>query len=242
MIRQFLVLGAVLITLCFARPVQTHAQAAQAVDIDELIARNLQARGGLSAIKAAQTLKMTARFSNLGMEMPMTMYAKRPNLTRKELTISGQKIVFVFDGDKAWQINPLQGPPAPVDVTGPELAMIRQESDFDSPFVDYKTRGYTIAFAGTETIDGRLLHHLKVTRNGATQDCYLDAATGLEARTVNQSPMGQLVQEFLDYRPIQGVQMPFLIRTLQNGARVAEIKIDSIEINSAIDDGLFKKP
>lgn len=238
--RILLVLSSVLL---LALP--THAQtgaAVNSVNIDDLVAKNLEARGGINTIKGVQTLKMTARFSNLGMDMPMTLYSRRPNQTRKELTVTGQTIVFVFDGESAWQINPLQGSPRPVDVTGPELTMIRQESDFDSPFVDYKTRGYTLAYAGLETIDGRQLHHLRVTKAGATQDCYLDAATGLEARTANQTPMGSLVQEFLDYRSVQGLQMPFTIRTLQNGAPVAEIKIDSIDVNSLIDDGLFKKP
>jgi outer membrane lipoprotein-sorting protein len=225
--------------LVLARP---QAQGVDTVNVDDLVARNLQARGGLDAIKAVQTLKWTARFSSQGMDMPMTLYAKRPNLTRKELTVGGQTIVFVFDGASAWQINPLQGSSAPVDVTGPELVMIRQESDFDPPFVDYKTRGYALAYAGLETIDGRQLHHLRVTKNGATQDCYIDAATGLEARTVNQSPMGLLAQEFLDYRTVQGLRMPYAIRTLQNSTRVAEIKIDSIELNAPIDDGLFRKP
>jgi outer membrane lipoprotein-sorting protein len=240
MTRKIFLFSSLFLAFLLARPAA--AQTAVAVNVDELVARNLQARGGAEALKGIQTLKMTARFMNLGMEMPMTTYGKRPNLTRKELTITGQKIVFVFDGDKAWQINPLQGSPSAVDITGPELAMIRQESDFDSPFVDYKARGFTITFVGTETIDGRQLHHLKVTRNGVTQDCYLDATTGLEARTVNQSPMGQLVQEFLDYRPVQGIQMPFIVRTLQNGARVAEIKFDAVEINGPVDDSLFQKP
>jgi len=81
-----------------------------------------------------------------------------------------------------------------------------------------------------------------VTKNGTTQDCYLDAETGLEAKTVSQSPMGALEQQFLDYRDVHGVKMPFLVRTLQNGVRVAEIKIDSIEVNSQVDDSLFKPP
>jgi hypothetical protein len=176
------------------------------------------------------------------MDLPMTLYAKRPNLTRKELAIGQQKILFVFDGTSAWQINPLQASSEPILVSGPELEVIKQESDFDNPFVDYRARGYTITSAGTETIAGRSLHHLKLTKNGITQDCYLDVDTGLEAKTVNQSPMGALEQEFSDYRDVQGLKLPFMVRTLQNGVRVAEIKIDSIDVNPSLDEALFKKP
>jgi hypothetical protein len=218
------------------------AGAAAAQTVDELVAKNLQARGGLDKIKAAQTLKMVAHLNSQGMDLPMTLYAKRPNMTRKELTIGQQKILFVFDGTTAWQINPLQASTEPIVVSGPELEVIRQESDFDNPFVDYRARGYAITNVGTETVAGRPLHHLKLTKNGMTQDCYLDVETGLEVKTVNQSPMGALEQEFSDYREVQGLKLPFMVRTLQNGVPVAEIKIESIDVNTPIDEALFKKP
>lgn len=216
--------------------------AAAAQTVDELVAKNLQARGGLDKIKAAQTLKMVAHLNSQGMDLPMTLYAKRPNMTRKELTIGQQKILFVFDGTTAWQINPLQASSEPIVVSGPELEVIRQESDFDNPFVDYRARGYAITSVGTETVAGRPLNHLKLTKNGMTQDCYLDGETGLEVKTVNQSPMGALEQEFSDYREVEGLKLPFMVRTLQNGVPVAEIKIDSIDVNTPIDEALFKKP
>jgi hypothetical protein len=54
--------------------------------------------------------------------------------------------------------------------------------------------------------------------------------------------MGALEQEFSDYRDVQGLKLPFMVRTLQNGVRVAEIKIDSIDVNPSLDEALFKKP
>ena len=218
------------------------AVAAPAQTVDEVVAKNLQARGGAEALRAVQTLKMTAHFNSQGMSLPMTLYAKRPNQTRKELSLEGQKMLFVFDGMHAWQINPLQGSTGPVDVTGAELEAIRQESDFDSPLLDYKARGFTVELAGSETLDDRRMEHLRVSRNGTMLDCYLDAATGLEARTVSRTPMGELAQEFLDYRNVQGFQMPFTVRTLQNGVRVAEITFDTIQFNAPLADGLFQKP
>ena len=218
-----------------------HLAAAQTVD--EVVAKNLQARGGLDKIKSIQTIKQVARLNSQGMEIGMTMYGKRPNMTRKELVMGPQRILYVFDGTTAWTVNPLAGSTEPTVITGPEIEGIRQEAEFDSPFVDYKTKGFTIELVGTETAGAKRLHHLKLTlKNGATQDCYLDADTGLEARTVSPSPMGTLEEEFADYRDVQGLKMPFSVRTLQNGKRVAEITVERIELNGAIDDALFKKP
>src|SRR5438874_13379319 len=83
------------------------ASAAAAQTVDDIVAKNLQARGGADKIKAVQTLKMTAKLNSQGMDLPMTLYAKRPNLTRKELTLGAQKMLFVFDGTDAWHNNPL---------------------------------------------------------------------------------------------------------------------------------------
>jgi hypothetical protein len=210
--------------------------------VDDVISKNLQARGGADVLRGVQTLEMRAHLSSQGINLPMTLYAKRPNLTRKELSVVGQTLLFVFDGTNAWQVNPLQGSTEPVDIRGGELDRIRQESDFDTPLLDARARGFTVELAGNETVDGRVMQHLRVARNGTTLDCYLDAVTGLEARTVSRTPMGALTQEFLDYRNVQGVQMPFTVRTLQNGVRVAEITFDAIRLNAPLEEGLFNKP
>jgi outer membrane lipoprotein-sorting protein len=230
---------------CSAAVVSVRAQvpAASPQAVDDLVAKNLQARGGIEKIKSVQTIKQIAHLSSQGLEITMTLYGKRPNMTRKELAVGPQTVLYVFDGTMAWTLNPLAGSSDPLVVTGPDVDMIRQESEFDSPFVDYKARGYAIELVGTETVGNRKMQHLKVTgKNRATQDCYLDTETGLEARTVNQSPMGALEQEFSDYRDVQGLKMPFSVRTLQNGASVAQLAVEKIEINGAIDDALFKKP
>jgi hypothetical protein len=215
---------------------------AAAQTVEDILARNLQAHGGIEKLKSAQTLKVTARLSSQGLEIPITAYSKRPNMTRKELAMGGETMVFAFDGATAWQLNPLEGSHDPVAIAGPDLDRIRRESEFDSPLVDSSARGYTIALAGTETAGGRTLQHLTVTKNGVTEDCYIDVSTGLEARLVSPAPGGILEQQFSDYRDVQGLRLPFSIRTLQNGVPVADVKIDAIVINAPIDDALFKKP
>ena len=210
--------------------------------LGQIIAQNLQARGGVETLRAVQTVKMTAHSSSQGRDLLLTIYAQRPDLTRKEMRVGGQTMVFAFDGTNAWQINPQQGSSEPVDITGPELDVIRQDAEFDTPLLDYEARGFSVELVPDETVDGRRMHHLRVTRNGTTLDCYLDAATGLEARTVGRTPMGDLAQEFLDYRTVSGLRMPFMVRTLQNGVRVAEIAFDSIEVNVPLDPALFRKP
>jgi hypothetical protein len=218
------------------------AGVATAQTVDDVLARNLQAHGGIDKLKATQTLKMTARLSSQGLEIPVTLYSKRPNMTRKELAMGSAKVVFAFDGVTAWQLNPLDGSREPKVIVGPDLDLIRRESEFDTPLVDASARGYTIALAGTETAGGRALQHLTVAKDGVIEDCYIDPATGLEARIVSHTPAGVLEQQFSDYRDVQGLRLPFQVRTLQNGVPVADVKVARVDVNVAVDDALFKKP
>ena len=145
------------------------AGAAHAQTADELVAKNLKAKGGLDNLKAVQGMKITGRVTlpgaggGGGMEIPMTIVTKRPNRFRQESEFKGQKIVVAFDGTKAWMINPMMGQGAPQPIEGERLDMVKQQADLDGPLVDYKAKGTTIEVQGVETVDGKKVHKLKVT-------------------------------------------------------------------------------
>ena len=225
------------------------AQGAVAPTVDDLVARNLAAKGGVAKLKSIQTLRQTSRMNMQGMEAAMVIFSKRPNLLRQEITLGNQKVINGFDGQSAWIVNPLVSPGGqPIRITGPEAEVIRQQSDFDPPLMDYKSKGYQIEFVGTETEGDRKVHHLRLTQpSKATpkpqvQHAYLDAQTGLETKLVTETDGGRLEQEMLDWRNIEGVMVPFHIRMLSNGVVQSEIRVDKIEFNVKIDDSFFAVP
>ena len=59
--------------------------------VDELIARNLESKGGLARMRAIQTMKQTRRMNLQGMEAPVTVYAKRPNMVRQEISTETER-------------------------------------------------------------------------------------------------------------------------------------------------------
>ena len=77
--------------------------------VDEIVAKNLAARGGLDKLRGLQTMKMTGTINVQGMDMPLTVMTKRPNLLFQEMTMQGQRMVSAFDGAKVWAINPMLG-------------------------------------------------------------------------------------------------------------------------------------
>ena len=92
-------------------------------------------------MRAIQTMKQTRRMNLQGMESPVVVYAKRPNMVRQEISTGGRHVVMAYDGVTPWIVNPHTGANGPIQVTGPQADAIRQDSDFDGPLVDYREKG-----------------------------------------------------------------------------------------------------
>jgi outer membrane lipoprotein-sorting protein len=230
------------------------AAAQSAPSVDELIALNLKARGGEDKLRALQSMRITGKVAVQGMELPMIVSAKRPNLMRQEMQIQDKKVVTAFDGEKAWMINPMMGAEAPQEVPGPQADMTRDQADFDGPFIDYKTKGHTIELVkgeapdGTEKLaDGTRVYHLKVTRKGGrVQDIYLDAESAIEVRTATEMAQGaqtfKIETELADYRPEQGIMVPHTVRNIMNGQAMLTMSVDKIEFNVPMEEAFFRMP
>jgi len=214
--------------------------------VDDLVAKNLEARGGIDRLKDTFSIKQTAT-----MTMPMmgtekattTVYLKRPNLMRQETRVGGKTVINAFDGETAWIVNPLLGSERPIIVSGPQAEMVKEQSSFDGPLVDYKSHGFILTAEGAETAGDRTLIHLKlVSATKQVRHLYLDSVTYLDAKLTTEQGQMKLDQEFLDYRLVDGRNEPHLIRTLMNGAVQSEIRIQKIEFNKEMDDSLFRIP
>src|ERR1700730_15231694 len=77
---------------------------------DELIAKNIQARGGMEKIKGIKTLRMRDKFEGGGgFTAAVTQENQRPDLIRETFTLQGMTAVPANDGSTGWQIQPFGG-------------------------------------------------------------------------------------------------------------------------------------
>jgi outer membrane lipoprotein-sorting protein len=224
------------------------AAAASAQTVDEIIARNLEAKGGAEKWKSVSSVKMIGRISMQGTELPLTVYAKRPNFNRQEIVLQDKQLVQAFDGTTAWMINPMMGGDTPQALPGPAAEMMRNSADFDGALVDYKAKGHTVELVGNEKLDATEVYHLKVTmKGGHVQHYYLDAKSGIELKTVADIDMGTgqkqaLETEMSNYQSVNGIMIPHTVKQSVNGKPVVQMTIDKVEFNSAIDDEMFRMP
>ncbi len=220
---------------------------AQAPSVDEIVQKHLAAKGGADKLRGVMSVKTVGHVKGPGGQVAITSWAKRPNMMRRETTREGQTAVVGVDGKTVWALNPLRGP-QPQEITGPQAeAALQDAKDFDSLLLDYKQKGYSLELVATEKTAGMATYHLKITRsNGRPQDLFLNTDTMLESRMtmdIEQSGRkGVASIEFLNYRPVEGIMVPFTIRQSYDGQVLGEVVYDTIQFNVPVDDALFRMP
>jgi outer membrane lipoprotein-sorting protein len=222
------------------------ASAQTALSPEELVARNIAARGGIERIKAVHTMSAggTVLLPN-GMEMPVTMYVKRPGLMRMETAFQGKSLVFAFDGTDSWSINPFKGSGEPEKGSDAESMRLR-EAMFDGDLVDYQEKGSQLEFVGTEDVQGRPAYKLKLTtKHGTVSYICLDLETFLEAKIfkIRSQDGGQSVQEAYPtgYKPVAGVMFAHSIEVKKDGVAM-KIVLENVKANVDLEDSLFLFP
>src|SRR5437667_3089150 len=77
---------------------------------DELIAKNIQAKGGMDKIKAIKTVRMTGKLDGAGGFTGLVGQENmRPNVVRETFTVQGMTQVQAYDGSLGWRIRPFGG-------------------------------------------------------------------------------------------------------------------------------------
>ena len=115
---------------------------------DELIAKNIAARGGLEKLKAVQTMRLTGTMKVGDDAMPSILELKRPNKSRWQFTFEGQAAIQAFDGQSGWMLMPFAGMTEPQAMSPEEKQEAEQQADLDGPLVDYKAKGSAIELVG----------------------------------------------------------------------------------------------
>ena len=241
--------------LCVLGGVASAAQTAPpaasgpSLTVDEVIAKNLQAKGGVDLLKSTETVRMTGEVTSPRGPFKMTISAKRPDrrrtdAERKTETGEIQKLTEAFDGTNGWlKMGPL---PAQLVPPGPGLENAKRQAQFDTGLLNYKDTAQKAELVSKERVDGA--YHLRLTAtDGTATNYFIDAATGLERRTVTsmRGPSGAplvLETRFSDYRKVDGRMVPFVVETLQDGKPIYKTQLEKIEFNVPIDDSFFRMP
>jgi len=217
---------------------------------DELVNKNIEARGGLDKIKAIQTIRLTGKqVSPGGFTLLISQENMRPNLVRSAFSLQGMTGVEAYDGTSGWRVRPFGGRKDPQLMGEDDMRDLLIDSDFDGPLVDYKAKGNTVEYLGHDTVDGDDALRLKVTlKDGDIVYYYLDPDAYLEIREERQEFIRGSVREHASemgsYKPIAGVMFPFSITAgpKNDPTSWSTITIDKVEVNVPLANSDFALP
>lgn len=216
---------------------------------DELVQKNIEAKGGIDKIKAITSVRITGKSAAGGFNATVGQENLRPNLVRETFSIQGMTAVQAYDGTSGWAIQPFGGRKDPQLMGEDDLRDLQLDADFDGPLVDYKAKGNTVEYLGHDTLDGDDALRLKVTlKNGDIVYFYLDPDTYLEIRKETQEfirgSMRENAVELGSYKPVNGVMYPFSVASgpKNDPSSWQTISVDKIEANIPLDHGDFAVP
>jgi outer membrane lipoprotein-sorting protein len=217
---------------------------------DEIVNKALAARGGIEKIKAVQSERITGRLTFTGgLEGTFVLELKRPRKMHIEISIEEQRVIRVYDGTSAgWMVNPFAENKDVQPMSAEDLKSISEESDFDGPLVDYKSKGSQIELVGKEELESKPVYRLKlINKNGDVRSYLFDAASFLILKWEGVRKVDD--KEFpwesfsSDFRDVQGLKYPFKIDQGSPGTEIQQnLLTEKIELNVQIDDARFVKP
>ncbi|HEY1272289.1 MAG TPA: hypothetical protein VGF08_09910 [Terriglobales bacterium] len=263
------ILLALAISSVLAADAQT---AATKLTAAQVIEKNVAARGGVQAWRAVKSLSMTGKMDAGGnnrptlpvpgvrassqiprrpaeqVQLPFTLELKRPRKTRLELEFNGQTAIQVYDGTNGWKLRPFLNRHEVEPYTPEEMKAASRQADLDGPLVDYAAKGTKAELEGMEKVEGNDTYKLKLTlKNGQVQRVWVDAKTFLETKVEGiprrlDGKYHQVAVYYRDYKPVNGLMMPYLIETIVDGVKQTEkIDIEKIVVNPNVDDSQFAK-
>lgn len=196
----------------------------------------------LDKISSFQTIKISAKTSMMGMDMPMEVWMKNPNKIKTVTSINGQDMVQVFDGEKGYIISPMTGSSEPVEMTADQIKTVVKSNMFQNYMIEYLKEG-KLSLEGEDNVNGKPAFRVKATLEGSTTTMFIDKSTYLMLKTVsvgNQGGMPMTLESFpTDYTETNGILLPMKTTLLTSGVEMVTT-FTKVEVNVPIEDSVFK--
>ncbi|MDE2847595.1 MAG: insulinase family protein [Gemmatimonadota bacterium] len=216
----------------------------------ELLARSAEALGGIEALTAIQSLRVTAEVTVIQpmgeMVIGVESLVAFPDKSKTTMQTPMGDIDMTLTGDQAWVVDPM-GNTQPLP--DQQRDSMREELWRNLVFLYNRmdAEGLTVQHTGREEIEGRATEVLLITPPGLNPfKLYLDAETMLPYKKAGQSMSQQGPVEaestMSDYREVEGIKLPFKESMKQNGNPSGESVTQTIEINPEIPADAFAAP
>ena len=215
----------------------------------ELLARVIEAKGGVAKLKGVRTVIAEAETTFRGDQGPLPSrtitYVMYPERFRVDATVAGAEVAQVYNAGMAWVRDPGGVHDAPAPMREDFAASVRRDT---IPLLIAATEGTaTVRVLPEEGKGGTSYRVLEIANASAPAvKLYVDKA-GLIARQEFTAPGPdgrplQVEEVLSDYRVVDGIQIPFRAELHHNGRLILERTLTAVRLNTDVDAKLFEKP
>jgi len=210
---------------------------------------NASKAAGGKAKNAEVVAANAAPESNKQIQLPFTLDLKRPNLMRLEIEFDGKTAVQVFDGQHGWKYRPFLNRKDVEPFTADEASAEAARGGLDGPLIDYAAKGTKVELEGADLVGSQPAYRLKVTpKGGPVKHIWIDAKTFLDVKVegLPKRMDGKMHPVYVyqrDFRPVQGVVIPFVLETQVDGyPEIHKTLVEKAAVNPPLDPAAFSKP
>ena len=230
---------------------------AQAQTADDLVAKNLAARGGADRLAAIHSmvsrgeLRFPGDFKLAYKETRARVGGGADNCAvRDDASLQGLTLVQAWDGTSGWRINPFEGRKDAERMGADEARELADEGSIDGALLSARVKGSQVDYLGREDIDGTDAYKLRVSQTDGTVFTYwLDPDAFLEIKMLERRTIRGAEKEtetdLGDYERVGGVYFPFSIVTGPKDAADSDkevITIASADANVPVPPETFAMP
>ena len=228
-----LLFTALFLFICIAA---IHAETAE-----EIINKHIKAIGGIDVWKKITSVKLTGSVTAQGTEINISMVGVQGKGVRQDITIMGMTGYSFLTPTEGWMYMPFNGQQKAEALTADQVKESQDELDIQGELIDYKLKGHTVELIGKEDVEGTECWKLKITlKSGKVKTEFFDPESFYLIREVSKNKAnGQEHEQVTNYSNFQklpeGITVPMTI-----GSGMGELVVKKFEINTKIEDSLFK--
>jgi outer membrane lipoprotein-sorting protein len=182
-------------------------------------------------------------------QVPFVLEMKRPGKSRIEIVFDGKTAIQVYDGKEGWMKRPFLNRDDWEPFSAEQTKSQAGNWDLDGPLLDYAAKGTKVELEGSEAVEGHDAYRLKVTKkDGTVRHVWIDAQSFLDVKVegIPRRMDGKMRTVWVyqrDFRPVQGLMVPFTLETAVDGYRDTHMMvIEKVGLNPDLADSLFVRP
>ncbi len=229
------------------------AASAFAQSADDIVNKYIAATGGADKWSKVVSLKFTGTYQmGPGMLAPVNaLFTTKPfKGSYSDFSWQSMTTKTAIRADSGWNYNPFGGKRETDPVSPDEIRSDKLGSDPQGLLFNYKQKGYTLEYLGTDDMDGTDVLKLRLTtQTGDMVYYYLDAETYYILKEVQRVKLKDKEQKsyvlYSDFKKNDfGLVLPFCHQRVdENGnEQGGPVNFSQIEVNTVIDAKQFDKP